>query len=58
MLHDANIEFDELVLNRDFNESTIRAVSGETTVPQIFIDGERIGGTEALEAYLKSSKAA
>jgi glutaredoxin-like protein len=52
MLHDAGIEFEELVLNRDFSESTIRAISGMTTVPQVFINGERIGGSEAVEAYL------
>lgn len=51
MLHDAGIDFEELVLNRDFNEATIRAISGEATVPQIFIDGVRIGGSEALEKY-------
>jgi glutaredoxin-like protein len=52
MLHEAGIRFEELVLNRDFHESTIRAISGESTVPQVFINGERIGGSEALEAYL------
>ncbi len=58
LLHDADIDFQELVLNRDFSESTIRAVSGESTVPQVFINGERIGGSEALEQYLAQSKAA
>jgi glutaredoxin-like protein len=52
MLNDAGIEFEELVLNRDFSESTIRAISGMTTVPQVFIDGERIGGSEEVETYL------
>jgi glutaredoxin-like protein len=52
MLDDAGIEYEELVLNRDFNESTIRAISGHSTVPQVFIDGERIGGSEELEDYL------
>ena len=52
MLHDAGIDFDELVLNRDFRESTIRAISGKTSVPQIFIDGELIGGSDDLEEYL------
>ncbi len=52
MLHDAGIQFEELVLNRDFSESTIRAVSGRATVPQVFINGEHIGGSEELEAYL------
>ncbi len=52
MLKDANMAYDELVLNQDFNESTIRAVSGETSVPQIFIDGTRIGGSDDLKKFL------
>jgi glutaredoxin-like protein len=52
MLHDAGIQFEELVLNRDYTEATIRAVSGRTTVPQVFINGEHIGGSEDLEEYL------
>jgi glutaredoxin-like protein len=52
MLHDAGIDFEELVLNRDFSESTIHAVSGYSSVPQVFINGERIGGSEELQAYL------
>jgi glutaredoxin-like protein len=52
MLHDAGIRFEELVLNRDYTEASIRAVSGEATVPQVFVNGERIGGSEALEAWL------
>lgn len=52
MLHDAGIQFEELVLNRNYTEATIRAVSGRTTVPQVFINGEHIGGSEDLEAYL------
>ena len=55
LLHDAGIQFEELVLNRDFSESTIRAVSGTSTVPQVFINGDHIGGSEDLEAYLASA---
>jgi glutaredoxin-like protein len=55
LLHDAGISFEELVLNRDFSESTIRAVSGKSTVPQVFINGDHIGGSEDLEAYLASA---
>jgi len=54
MLHDAGIDFEELVLNRDFSESTIRAISGQTTVPQVFVDGQRIGGAEELAAWFDS----
>jgi glutaredoxin-like protein len=58
MLHDAGIQFEELVLNRDFREATIRAVSGGSKVPQVFINGDHIGSSEALETYLSKSKAA
>ena len=36
MLNDAGIPFEELLLNRDFSEATIRAVCGASTVPQLF----------------------
>lgn len=52
LLAEAGIDYDELVLNRDFPEASIRAVSGEASLPQVFIDGQRIGGCDALEAYL------
>ena len=58
LLHYAGIEFDELVLNQDFAESTIRAVSGHVTVPQVFINGALIGGSEELQAYLAHADAA
>jgi len=58
LLHDAGIAYEELVLNRDFSESTIRAVSGEATVPQVFINGTRIGGSGALADYLADARAA
>ena len=58
LLNDAGIGFEELVLNRGYSEATIRAVSGEATVPQVFINGQRIGGSEQLEQYLLQSKAA
>jgi glutaredoxin-like protein len=52
MLHDAGIAFEELVLNHDFTEATLRAVSARSTVPQVFVNGRHIGGSEELEAYL------
>ncbi|MGB5261300.1 MAG: glutathione peroxidase [Gammaproteobacteria bacterium] len=52
MLHDAGINFEELVLNRDYTEASLRALSGQSTVPQVFINGEYIGGSEGLEEYL------
>lgn len=58
LLHDAQLDFEELVLNRDFTDRTLRAVAGATSVPQIFINGEHIGGSEQLEQWLQGRKAA
>ena len=58
LLHDAGIDFEELVLNRDYTEATIRAVSGLSTVPQVFINGDLVGGSKELEQYLNKSEAA
>lgn len=58
MLHDAGIEFEELVLNRDYTDQTLRAVAGAETVPQVFVNGELIGGSEAVEEWLKIDQAA
>ena len=58
MLHDAGIAFDELVLNRDYSEVTLRAVAGASMVPQVFINGEHVGGSDDLEIYLGKQEAA
>lgn len=56
MLRDAGMSFDELVLNRDYRNQTLRAVAGADMVPQVFIDGQRVGGSDDLEAWLKANK--
>ena len=56
MLRDAGFEFEELVLNRDYTDRTLRAVADATTYPQVFIDGELIGGSDELEAWLSASE--
>jgi len=58
LLRDSGIDFEELILNRDYTEATIRAVSGKSTVPQVFINGDYIGGSEDLEQYLNEKQAA
>lgn len=52
LLRDAGIEFEDLVLNRDYTDRTLRAVVAKTTFPQVFINGEHIGGSDDLEAWL------
>ena len=53
LLRDAGIEFEELVLNRDYTDRTLRAVSTKTSYPQVFVNGKLIGGSDELEAWLK-----
>lgn len=57
-LRNAGIDFEELVLNRDYTDRTLRAVAGSASVPQVFVNGEHVGDSEALEAWLSRSKAA
>jgi len=52
------IPFEELVLNRDFTDRTLRAVAGRTSFPQVFVNGEHVGGADDLEVWLKARKAA
>ena len=53
MLRDAGIEFEELVLNRDYTDRTLRAITSNTSYPQVFVNGELIGGSDDLAEWLK-----
>jgi len=52
MLQEHGLDYEEIVLNQKISSRALRAVTGATTVPQVFIDGELIGDSEALSAYL------
>ena len=52
MLKDRGFDYEEIVLGRDANLRSLRAMTGATTVPQVFIDGKLIGGSEALASFL------
>ncbi|MFK5914847.1 MAG: glutathione peroxidase [Woeseiaceae bacterium] len=56
MLDESGMEYEELILNRDYTELTLRAVAGISSVPQIFIDGNYIGGSESLKDYFTEEK--
>ncbi|MDX1518788.1 MAG: glutathione peroxidase [Gammaproteobacteria bacterium] len=58
MLQEAGIEYEELVLNEDYTDRTLRAVTSATTFPQIYINGDHIGGSEDLENWLAQKAAA
>jgi glutaredoxin-like protein len=52
------MEYQELVLNRDYRQAALLALAGTSTVPQVFIDGRRVGGADDLEAFLGDRRAA
>ncbi|CAH0541680.1 glutathione peroxidase [Vibrio marisflavi] len=51
-LIDQGLQYEEVVLGKDATTVSLRAVTGRTTVPQVFIGGKHIGGSEELDAYL------
>jgi glutaredoxin-like protein len=55
LLRQAGIEYEELVLNRDYTDRTLRAVAAATSYPQVFVDGSLVGGSDDLERWLQES---
>ena len=55
MLDEAGWTVDEQILTSREDVDAFKAEHGVTTTPQIFIDGERIGGSDALEPYLAAA---
>lgn len=51
-LHDKGLAYEEIVLGRDATTTSVRAITGKTSTPQIFIGGQYIGGSDDLEVYL------
>ena len=52
LLDKNGVEYEEHVLNKDYSIKTLVAVSGSTKVPQVFMNGERIGGADNLKKIL------
>lgn len=53
MLDDAGFAVDEQLLMTREQVDAFMAEHGVSTTPQIFVDGERIGGSEALADFLE-----
>jgi glutathione-dependent peroxiredoxin len=51
LLDQHGIAYEVVELGKGITFSTIRAVSGKGTAPQVFIGGRSIGGADELEAY-------
>ena len=54
-LADQGLDFEEITLGTDATAVSLRAISGQETVPQVFVDGEHIGGSEETQAYFLGS---
>lgn len=54
LLESKGIAFEEIVLGKDATSVSVKAISGNTTVPQIFVDGRHVGGSDDLEKYFES----
>jgi peroxiredoxin (alkyl hydroperoxide reductase subunit C) len=52
LLDEAGLSYEQIVLGTDITGRTLQAVTGATTVPQVFVDGQRIGGADDLENWL------
>ena len=51
LLTDQGLAFEEVVLGKEVTMTTLKAISGRHTVPQIFIGGEHIGGSDELAQH-------
>ena len=50
-LKEKGLPFEEHVLGVDYSVKTLVALSGGTTVPQIFINGKRLHGFDELKKH-------
>lgn len=54
MLKQHGLDYEELVLGKDYNSRALRSITGASTMPQVFIDGKLVGDSEALAGYFCS----
>ena len=51
MLADHGLSYEEITVGKDVSSKALKAATGALSVPQVFIDGTLIGGSDDLEAY-------
>jgi glutaredoxin-like protein len=56
LLEKEGIVYEEVLLGKGVTSSTLRAVSGRGTTPQVFIGGKHIGGADDVEKYFASGR--
>lgn len=55
LLRDAGISFEALELNKQYSDRSLRALAAATSLPQVFINGERIGGADDIAEWLENA---
>jgi glutaredoxin-like protein len=56
MLSEAGFDYAEIPLPHTIRTKAVGAISGAQTVPQVFVNGKRIGGSEELQAFLAQAR--
>jgi glutaredoxin-like protein len=56
LLEKNGVVYEEVALGKGITSSTLRAVSGNGTTPQVFIGGKLIGGADELEQYFAGNQ--
>ena len=52
MLKDAGMAFEEISLGKKITSRSLQAVAGAATAPQVFVGGQKIGGSDELQSWL------
>jgi glutaredoxin-like protein len=52
LLSAQGFSYEEIIVGKEITSTSLKAISGRDTVPQVFIGGEHIGGSDDLEHYL------
>lgn len=55
LLSERGLSFEAVHIGDELSMRGVRAAAGAATVPQVFVDGKLIGGSEQLADYLRSS---
>jgi glutaredoxin-like protein len=58
MLSEAGYDYAEVTLPHTIRSKALGAIARAQTVPQVFVNGELIGGSDRLEAFLKDRRRA
>ena len=58
LLKDAGIDYAEVDLPASVRSKALGAIAAAQTVPQLFVNGRCIGGSDAIEAYVEERRAA